>query len=87
MIVVCYRTDPTQYMDEKLNIVEASSSDGALLPKVVPRFRKTKVRPFPSSRAAEISYTSPVSNVPQLHSSPVFAGSFFDDQLVSSTRR
>ena len=68
VIVVCYRPDPTQIVDEKLNFVEACSS------KWHPSFIPPKVESFPASprsfsapsfssmRALEILYTTPSSS-------------------------
>lgn len=70
VIVVCYRPDPTQNVDEKLNFVEAFSS------KWHPSF-PLKVETFPASprsfsapsflsmRALEILYTTPSSSYHQ----------------------
>ena len=48
MIVVCYRPDPTQIVDEKLKFVEASSSKRrSFSPKVEPFLQQTSGLPQP----------------------------------------
>ena len=66
VIVVCYRPDPTQNVDEKLNFVEACSFKWrpSLSPKVILSVKlRVYLNPsFSSVRALEILYTTPFSS-------------------------
>ena len=81
VIVVCYRPDPTQNVDEKLNFVEACSSKWhrSFPPKVEsfsasPRYFSAPS--FSSMRALEILYTTPSSSYHQPAFRSVFEAIF-----------
>lgn len=70
VIVVCYRPDPTQNVDEKLNFVEACSSKWhQSFPPKVESFpaspRSFSAPSFSSMQALEILYTTPFSSCHQ----------------------